>query len=720
MSFAYPSRPNRVALRNVSLFFPAGDTTFVVGKSGSGKSTISNLLLQFYSSASGEITIDGEHIETLDTSWLRNNITLVQQKTILFNETIFKNIALGHANHDRVQKHDVLDCIRFASLGTTITQLPQGLDTLVSISGSSMSGGQRQRIAIARARLRDSPVLILDEATSALDHTNATIIMQNLREWRKNKTTIIITHNVSQVLSKDYVYVLDKGRVVQEGYQGYLEDASGSPFSNLLSPHGLLHRHGDGSGLPSSLGPREASGCGLEVSQNDNDMQPPQPLKPTHARSSGATQFGVENLKASLGPANAHLSRMSDARMSIHPLLTYKTKKDTSMTSLGISPTKGEKDLSTRMSFAAPQDPSRQSGDTSVATLAEELSYNPDLSDSNQSGEEKHTVTGASRPTSKANPSSSSTLPLREIFRTVWPNLTRRARLALIAGLCFTLVHAAATPLFSWVFSRLLGTFFAPADARPRMSFIWSMAILCIAIADAIVSCLMHLLLEVCGQAWVDSLRTTALRRIMDQPQSWFDMEKNNVQGFGECLDRDAEEMRNLVGRFGAFILVAVFMMLLAFVWSMVVCWRLTLVGLATAPLVYAITRSFEAASGRLERTCNNASDSVGAIFAETFGNIRIVRALTLEGYFHRKYAKATKKAMKAGMRRAVISGLLFGITDSSLVFVIGMLILIRSLPRFHAYKPQHFSCGMAPIWQLMASAMFNLSSPFSQCSSSQ
>ena len=686
-------------------------------------------MLQFYNTTRGEIAIDGERIETLDTAWLRNNITLVQQRTVLFNETIFKNVTLGHANHEAIRKTEVMECIQFAALGTTITQLPHGLDTLVGRGGSSMSGGQRQRVAIARARLRNTPVLILDEVTNALDHTNMKKIIQSLREWRKNKTTIIITHDVSQVLKDDYVYVLGKGQVVQEGYRRTLDEITGGPFSNLLDPKDNLVA--GRTGLQTrTRGKREVSpfpklfhtfppNCrGTEDKWEmwashpppkpppkdtfydskastryppkpppkdvDGGVQlqtrhPPKPSKALPLAPNIPTQHKSQNLTASLEPANAHLSRMSNARMSIHPLITYSTQQEQSAASLGISPIEAEMPPITDISLSAQQEPMRVSTDSSLASSIGDSSYDSNFSDTDLPREDDHVVSREFLSRPQSSPGPGQTLPLKKILGTVWPNITWKKRLALILGSCFALVHAAATPLFSWVFSRLLGTFFGPLETRARMSLMWSMAVLGIAIVDAIASYFMHLLLEIASQAWVDSLRTKAFRHIIDQPQSWFDAEKNSVQEFAECLDRDAEEMRNLVGRFGGFILVAIFMMLLAFVWCVIVCWKLTLVGVGTAPLVYGITRGFETVSGRWERICNDVSDTAGAIFAETFGNIQTVRAFTLEGYFHQKYAKATTRAMRAGMKRAVVSGLLFGISDASLVFVIGAYFALSS-----------------------------------------
>lgn len=139
-----------MALINASLFFPVGETTFVVGQSGSGKSTIGKLLLEFYKSSAGDITVDDESTKNLDVSWLRNNITLVQQHEVLFNETILRNIAFGYSSHEKVRREEIKRCVATAALTDTISELPDGLETRVGAGGKAMSGGEKKRVAIAR------------------------------------------------------------------------------------------------------------------------------------------------------------------------------------------------------------------------------------------------------------------------------------------------------------------------------------------------------------------------------------------------------------------------------------------------------------------------------------------------------------------------------------------------------------------------------------------
>ncbi|KAK3689573.1 P-loop containing nucleoside triphosphate hydrolase protein [Podospora appendiculata] len=233
VSFAYPSNPANLVLSPSNFHFPAGEITFVVGRSGSGKSTLGNLLLRFYEPLTGDITVDGNTITRLDLEWVRRNITLVQQSSILFRDTFFQNVAFGAPDH--VSADEVQEACSMALLQSTITGMPHGMDTLIGPGASSLRGGQRQRLALARAKLRDPPVLILDEITSGLDPVSRSLIMEAIRIWRKGKTTIIITHEVGYIADDEYVYVLEGGRIVQERVRKGLAEVQSGLFASLLA-----------------------------------------------------------------------------------------------------------------------------------------------------------------------------------------------------------------------------------------------------------------------------------------------------------------------------------------------------------------------------------------------------------------------------------------------------------------------------------------------------
>ncbi len=214
VSFAYPDTDTDV-LSEVTLEIPAGSTVALVGRSGSGKSTMVQLLARFYELEQGEITLDGVAIADYRLANLRAQLALVSQDVTLFNDTVYNNIAFGSlANASR---ETVLAAVESAYAGDFIEQLPQGYDTRLGDDGGGLSGGQRQRIAIARAILKDAPVLILDEATSALDNESEHRIQRALEQIMADRTTIVIAHRLSTVERADRIVVMDEGRIVAQG-----------------------------------------------------------------------------------------------------------------------------------------------------------------------------------------------------------------------------------------------------------------------------------------------------------------------------------------------------------------------------------------------------------------------------------------------------------------------------------------------------------------------
>jgi subfamily B ATP-binding cassette protein MsbA len=218
-------------LHDINLSVPAGTTLAIVGRSGSGKSTLVSLLARFYDPSSGVVLIDGVDIRDYRLADLRRQISLVSQEVVLFNESIRNNILFGATD---VSDAHLLAAANAAYVMEFVEQLPQGLDTMVGDRGVLLSGGQRQRIAIARALLRDTPILILDEATSSLDTAAERHIQAALDQLVMNRTTLVIAHRLSTIERADRILVMRDGMVVEAG-----------AHAELLAQHGVyaeLHR----------------------------------------------------------------------------------------------------------------------------------------------------------------------------------------------------------------------------------------------------------------------------------------------------------------------------------------------------------------------------------------------------------------------------------------------------------------------------------------------
>mgnify|MGYP002621194971 CR=1 FL=1 len=213
VNFAYEEQGEQT-LNSISLEFEGGKMTSLVGHSGSGKSTIMNLIPRFYDRISGDITIDGQSIYDVSIKSLRNEISLVSQETTLFDDTIMNNIkyAKQHATDEEIYKVSKLSfCEEF------INNLPNKYETMIGENGVRLSGGEKQRLSIARAMMKDSSIILLDEATSSLDSETETKIQEALKILTKNKTTVVIAHRLSTILNSNNIYLIDKGKIIDNG-----------------------------------------------------------------------------------------------------------------------------------------------------------------------------------------------------------------------------------------------------------------------------------------------------------------------------------------------------------------------------------------------------------------------------------------------------------------------------------------------------------------------
>ncbi|CAF0776180.1 unnamed protein product [Adineta steineri] len=231
VSFSYPSRENATALNNLKLIARANQTTALIGSSGCGKSTCVSLLLRYYEPSSGRIMIDGQSITNHKIKQFRQNIGVVSQEPILFGISIYENIRFGKLNATRAE---IEHAAEQANAHKFIMKLPNKYETLVGERGIQLSGGEKQRIALARALVKQPNILLLDEATSALDNVSEKIVQEALDRACKNRTTIVIAHRLTTIQNADYIYVLDKGNVIEEGTHETLMTKEGGRYQTMV------------------------------------------------------------------------------------------------------------------------------------------------------------------------------------------------------------------------------------------------------------------------------------------------------------------------------------------------------------------------------------------------------------------------------------------------------------------------------------------------------
>ncbi|CAJ1940686.1 unnamed protein product [Sphenostylis stenocarpa] len=234
VTFKYPTRPNVLVFNDLSLTIHAGETVALVGESGSGKSTVISLLQRFYDPDSGQITLDGTEIQKLQLKWFRQQMGLVSQEPVLFNDTIRANIAYGKGGN--ATEAEIIAAAELANAHKFISSLQQGYDTLVGERGIQLSGGQKQRVAIARAIVKSPKILLLDEATSALDAESERVVQDALDRVRVDRTTIVVAHRLSTIKDADLIAVVKNGVIAEKGNHDTLLNKGGT-YDSLVALH---------------------------------------------------------------------------------------------------------------------------------------------------------------------------------------------------------------------------------------------------------------------------------------------------------------------------------------------------------------------------------------------------------------------------------------------------------------------------------------------------
>ena len=288
VSFYYPGS-GRASLSGVSFSAGPGETLALVGPSGAGKSTVSRLLLRFYDPSSGSIRLDGHDLKNLTLRSLRENVALLLQETLVFDGTVRENIAYGKPG---ATEKEIIAAAKAADAHGFIVQLPEGYDTVIGQKGRLLSGGQRQRIAIARAMVRDAPVLVLDEPTAGLDAGATRKIMEPLRRLMGGRTVIVISHNLMTVREAARILVIEDGEITESGVHDELMDRDGS-YACLYR----LQEHDDGAPLSPGLGDEFERRTVVKDDYTDEPLEGPPPLEPGEEILAGYTV--VEHLHRS-------------------------------------------------------------------------------------------------------------------------------------------------------------------------------------------------------------------------------------------------------------------------------------------------------------------------------------------------------------------------------------------------------------------------------------
>lgn len=659
VQFSYKGHTETLALKEASLVFPAGQITFIIGQSGSGKSTIGQLVAGIYAPMGGALYFDGHASELIDRDWIRQNVILVEQSSHIFDDTVAANLMLGLRGGQQgvaeemsklLSQLDVVDIL--GEVGARINDADG--------TQNQLSGGQKQRVALARARIRDPRVLILDEATSALDVANRQVVMEAIRSWRKDKTTIIITHDMSQIRQEEYVYVMDGGSVKQSGFKRDISPPANKSSRLLTKPMPLYPYQHFHTAIPTTL-----ANTYYDTAVSNFPK-----------RTSSIRRFGLPQLDGPLSPRNSLL--LPSHRNSIisttraYPPRYQSRSRESRIPAHNPLPQVKDSVSFTQDELPSPELPSPYGQQNRSSPVARNLP--PITTFQEDSLLEK--VEEAISPTSTAAPPFTSTtidiLPKSSLYKTlsmVWPNLGIKDRIYLIAGTAACIISALTTPAFAYCFAQLLSAMWSASVNSQR----WALSLLGIALADGLSSVAGRLFFESVAQSWVDTLRLRALDCILHQDMAWHERDENSVNRICESLDRNSEEMRNIVGRFLPIVITATIMVLVSLFWALATNWRLSLVALAPLPIIVCAVKVYAHINEKYEEKCNTAAQVASSIMSEVFEHIKTVRIYTLERHFGDKHTKAVDAAFRLGIQRSMYSCVPFGVYQS---FSFGLIAL--------------------------------------------
>ncbi|ETS62367.1 hypothetical protein PaG_03452 [Moesziomyces aphidis] len=654
VSFSYPSRPDTCVLRNVDLYFPPAEMTYVVGGSGSGKSTLAHLLLRLYEPSAGTIQIDDQTIEFLDPHWCRQHISSVSQDPIIFDMSVHDNVALGlvgivqgsaTSGIPSVAREEVEAACRLALLHEFVRDLPDGYETSLGSNGTALSGGQRQRLAIARARLRDPAILILDEATSALDPTTRHLVHEAIKTWRRGKTTIVITHDLSQIEPDDFLYLLENGEVAQQGYRSDLEAKDGPLRSLSLQQH----QRSQYEDQEQEQVVEQLEAVGREEPQG------------RRRRMKYRSMFGWER---EAGVLSEHLS------------LIISQKLDSTPSHLKPLRLAERQAINTYFEDA---ETLRASGSTASDRRARTVPLERRRWDEVQTSHvlsETMIHTGAPE-VEKAGAAKVATM--REVWRILWRTIPSRA--LLVAGITLCIMAGALTPVFSFLLAQLVATMGRPDQQAAVVK--WSLLVLLVALLEGVFSFTRYLLVETLADAWLLRLRSSSYRHVVAQDRTWFDRGENSAARICQSIVKDGEDARGLVGQIIGQLALICSMITLGIVWALVVGWKLTLAGVAFGPVFLAATFCQSRVISVYEARNKLKREAVSERLHAALSHIRAIRAMGLESVFAQLHQGALDDAQRCGMQASVFSGFGHGLSDAltyiaeALIFFVGAKLIV-------------------------------------------
>lgn len=698
----------------------------MVGSSGSGKSTLSNILLRLYEVEQGHVLVDGYPVQTLSAKWLLNNITVVEQQSVLFNASIKENVSLGNTVRGvPMQDIQLKESIDFALLQNIINASAKGVDSEVGPGGSRLSGGQRQRVALARAHVRNTPILILDESLSALDVRSRNKILAHIREWRRGKTTIIITHDLSQIKDEDYVYILANGKttdhglrgslnhckIFQEGYKAAEEEQDDTDDSSLVhSPFSDYFQF-----APSSATKRDTIQFPIN---NPDHIAPPPPYgsisKITNLRHSVGYFLGINSplspvMSSPTVPSfpndissetyntnnSIPAAALKNARYTIHG-------KSSNMLAVPQNPRERSFRFSVRplsaiypsVSVMDPRSVDRQIDlpGSSGIQLSEISSKSPYLKFQTSYGniQRRHSSppspqspkeqdfeevideslrlgASAGTPMKKLgyiSPENAKHLPIPTFYVMKQCYKQIKNKSLFFVGLAAAVINGGMNPIFSYAVAQIFTPMFPGQEGRGKGMYRWIILAFTITFIDSVTIYLRTHILCVIADRWVKELRMSCFESVLSRDISWY---VNNNVDTGELTSliiNDTEDIRVIVTLFLTVFATCASISLICFVWVMTIGWKLCLVSFSLIPGSYVSYLLLKFFGNRYEGSVLSLSAKIDEVIHEMVSSIRTLRILGIERYFIDRFNATVDEYSLLKIKDSICKGLGFGISE--------------------------------------------------------
>ncbi|KAL0062992.1 ATP-dependent permease [Marasmius tenuissimus] len=755
VTFSYPSQQvSQPVVRDVEMFLPSGDMTFIVGGSGSGKSTLVSLIAGLYrvGDNDGQVLLDDQDVRYLDETWVRENVGVVWQglPPLLPNASIHTNIAIALCSSynpivsrtlESVTRAEVIDACRAVLLHDFIRDLPEGYDTILGVpspaagqetdasytpqeqtsSGIHLSPGQLQRLSLARAYLRNPPVLVLDEPTSALDPVGRELVMAAVRKWRRGKTTIVVGHELGggsegdssvggTILPTDFVYVMKEGTVAECGFRADLESNEGGEFQRLVR----IQQGGDATPSPSDAEEEEeeADGDALPTYRQSQmfAMENRLPLgRLTIAASSGVAQWMLDvvgdltnvpsgNNRMSMAPASSRRNTMAFPRVApldltnSRPIPTRLRRTSSfELSPIAASPTTTvERRRSLQFTPTSPTFPTVHK----KATVEDDDEFDQEKEALESSGRwaQRRPTRRTVHESKKAEKldiqvsapeqqpgNTLQNLGLFAVIRRAYPTIPKKP--IFFMGLGFALISGAMTPIFSFLLAKLLVLVSSGPidDEKQKLINWWGGIVLAVVAADGIMMGLKFFVMEGLSCQWINSLRLRIMTKLVEQPRSFFHSQYTPMH-LTHTLTSATDDARLLLSTVLTQLLVVVAMFSVGIIWALARGWELTLAGLAIAP-VFAGVMAFQAkaVAGCVRRARQQSETVEGGVWV-VIANPHTLQSSSLLPFFAERFNGLCQTALSVGVRGAFIEGSTLGIASGLIYLAEALLFFVGAV----------------------------------------